>query len=293
LEGLAEAVDEVEVTPCADGLIESFTLGDRFEAKVCEAVDAFDVAGSCALDGAASTIAWLRNFCRISSAEAARVVARARRLRNLPATRSAWLEGTLSSDQVQAVVANVSDATVGMFAEDEESLVPRLAPLSVAQCAIAMRYWRLGAEARLDPPERPEPPSSLYLSRLMEGRGDLKGNLDAESAEVLAVALRQAASDDVEGEPARTPAHRRAERSSTSLGGSSPIETLPPHLAIAPTSTWWSTSRSSPGASGRPAGPGSSTVPTWMPPPSSASSAMPECTGWSPPGARSSSISGG
>ncbi|MDQ3354347.1 MAG: DUF222 domain-containing protein, partial [Actinomycetota bacterium] len=160
----------MEVTPCADGLIESFALRDRFEAKVCEAVDAFDVAGSCALDGAASTIAWLRNFCRISSAEAARVVARARRLRNLPATRSAWLEGTLSSDQVQAVVANVSDATEEMFAESEESLVPRLAPLSVAQCAIAMRYWRLGAEARLDPPEPGEPPSSLYLSKLMEGR---------------------------------------------------------------------------------------------------------------------------
>ncbi|MDQ3306134.1 MAG: DUF222 domain-containing protein, partial [Actinomycetota bacterium] len=50
-----------------------------------------------------------------------------------------------------------------------------------------------------------------YLSKLMEGRSDLKGNLDAESAEVLAVALRQAASDDVEGEPSRTPAHRRAD----------------------------------------------------------------------------------
>jgi hypothetical protein len=98
-----------------------------------------------------------------------------------------------------------------MFAEAEESLVPRLAPLTVAQCAIAMRYWHLGAEARLDPPDPAEPPSSLYLSRLMEGRSDLKGNLDAESAEVLAVALRQAASDDVEGEAARTPAHRRAD----------------------------------------------------------------------------------
>jgi hypothetical protein len=245
------------------------------------------------VDGVASTQAWLRNRCRISSTEAHRIVAQARRLRSLPATRAAWSEGTLSSGQVQAVVVNLSEATVGMFAEDEDSLVPRLAPLTVAQCAIAMRYWRLGAEARLDPPEPGEPPSSLYLSKLMEGRSDLKGNLDAESAEVLAVALRQAASDDVEGEPARTPAHRRAERSSTSLGGSSPIANPAPRPGIGPTSTWWSTSRSSPVASGRPPGPGSSTVPTWMPPPSSASSAMPECTGWSPPGARSSSISGG
>lgn len=83
----------------------------------------------------------------------------------------------MSSSQVRAVMANVSDATEAMFAEQEESVVPVLEPLSVAHTAVALRHWRL----------------------------------DAEAPELLAIALRQAASPDVEGEPARTPAQRRAD----------------------------------------------------------------------------------
>jgi hypothetical protein len=117
----------------------------------------------------------------------------------------------LSSGQVQAVVANVSDATAETFAEQEEDLVPLLVPLSVAQTAAVMRHWRIQAEALLDPPEPSEPERSLHCSRIMDGRRELRGHLDAEGGEVLEAALRQAASPDVEGEPARSAAQRRAD----------------------------------------------------------------------------------
>lgn len=109
------------------------------------------------------------------------------------------------------MVANVSEATAERFAEQEENLVPLLAPLSVDQTAGAMRHWRLQAEALLDPPEPSEPSRSLHCSRIMDGRRELRGHLDAEGGEVLETALRQAASPDMEGEPPRTGAQRRAD----------------------------------------------------------------------------------
>ncbi|MDP9453441.1 MAG: hypothetical protein M3P97_08675 [Actinomycetota bacterium] len=43
----------------------------------------------------------------------------AARLAALPATRAAWVEGTLSAGQVKAIAANLSQATVKLFAEHE------------------------------------------------------------------------------------------------------------------------------------------------------------------------------
>jgi hypothetical protein len=129
-------------------------------------------------------------------------------MRTLACTRAAWTDGTLSLGQVQAVVANVSDATAETFAEQEEDLVPLLTPLSVAQTAAVMRHWRIQAEALLDPPEPSEPARSPHCSRIMDGRRELRGHLDAEGGELLEAALRQAASPDAEGEPARSAAQR-------------------------------------------------------------------------------------
>lgn len=137
----------------------------------------------------------------------------------LPCTRAAWGNGTFSSGQVQTVVANVRDATAEHFAAQEKSLVPVLAPLSVDQPAVAMRHWRLQAEALLNPPEPSEPSRSLHCSRIMDGRR-AEGHLDAEGGELLEAALRQAASPDVEGEPARAAIARRngARRTTSSTG---------------------------------------------------------------------------
>lgn len=211
LEALAEAVEELDIPPGGDALMEAFALLDRLEAKVCEAVGAFDAGDGHLGDGAVTAQAWLRHATKRSSREASACVARARRLRSLPCTSRAWTEGALSSSQVQAVVANVSDATVGQLAEVEEDLVPLLAPLTVNETAAAMRHWRLGAEALLDPPEAPDPARSLHCSQIMDGRRELKGHLDAEGGEILEAALRQAASDDVEGEPPRAASQRRAD----------------------------------------------------------------------------------
>jgi hypothetical protein len=52
---------------------------------------------------------------------------------------------------------------------------------------------------------------TLFLSETLNGRGDLSGGLDPEARVLTETALRVAESPDVEGEPARSPAQRRAD----------------------------------------------------------------------------------
>jgi hypothetical protein len=118
----------------------------------------------------------------------------------------------LSSGQVQAIAANLKDGTVDVFADHEADLVAELAALSVADTAVAMQDWARRADAVVgDDPDKPQPERSLHLSRILDGRRELSGSFDPEGGAVIDTALRLAASPDADGEPARTPAQRRAD----------------------------------------------------------------------------------
>lgn len=171
LEVLVEAIEELDIPPGGAALAEVLALRDRLEAKVSAAVAAFDASGEWAGDGAVSTTAWLRHHGGRSSRDAAGTLRCARRLRHAPHTRAAWESGSLSSGQAQAVVANLSDATADQFAAQEEELVPLLAPLSVAEVAVAMRHWRAGAEAFLDDDEATEAGQELHSLGPWTGAG--------------------------------------------------------------------------------------------------------------------------
>jgi hypothetical protein len=211
LERLAAAVAEVEVPTDRDGLVELFGILDRLAAKVSVAVGEFDAGGEWGLDGAVSTVSWLRHRAGLTSSAAGSAVATARRLRQLPVAAAAWRDGRLSGGQVQAIVANVDDRTVAMLAEQEASLVPTLEPLSVQDTTRAMRFWRARAEALLDGEEGRLPERTVHLSRTLGARWVLDGDLDPEGGTVVATALRLAATDDAEGEPVRTPGRKRAD----------------------------------------------------------------------------------
>jgi len=63
----------------------------------------------------------------------------------------AWVEGRLSSGQVDAVVANVTDRTAELFADGEAERVDAIAGLSVEHTAVVMRHWAAAARDRLQP----------------------------------------------------------------------------------------------------------------------------------------------
>ena len=132
--------------------------------------------------------------------------------RQLPVTAAAYRDGVLSSGQVQAIVANLKDRTASLFAHHEAELVSELAALSVTDTAVAMQDWARRAEAVVgDDPDSPQPERSLHLSRILDGRRELSGSFDPEGGAVIATALRLAATRDVDGEPARSPAQRRGD----------------------------------------------------------------------------------
>jgi Domain of unknown function (DUF222) len=212
LEPLADVIEGLDLPADSAVLTEAFALADRLNAKLLAAVGEHDAAELWRDAGATSMTAWLRHHTQRSGRDAARCARTARRLRQLPVTAAAYRDGVLSSGQVQAIVANLSDRTVGLFTDHEAELVPDLAALSVADTAVAMQDWARRADAVVgDEPEPVLPERSLHLSRILDGRRELSGSFDPEGGAVIATALRLATSGDVDGEPARSPAQRRGD----------------------------------------------------------------------------------
>ena len=174
---------------------------DRLEARIAASLPDVDWEA----DGATSLHAWLRDRARMTSRDAARLVARARRTAVLPVTAAAWAAGELSTGQVDVILANVRTDTE-LFASHEASVVPTLVPLTVNETMTAMQKWRELADANLEAPEPEEPPSRVFLSATLDGRGALDGDLDAEAHAIVATALRVAETRDE-----RPAAERRAD----------------------------------------------------------------------------------
>jgi hypothetical protein len=211
---LREMIKALDIPVSGEALVTSFELIDLLTARVLEVVGVFDVGEGWRAEGATSATAWLRDKIRQSRRDASRCARTARRLRELPVTAAAYREGSLSGGQVQAIVANLNDEIAPLFAEAEEEMVPLLVPLSVSDVATAMQTWAQCAKDALqdDEPDLTDPPArTFHLSETLDGRGELSGGLDAEARELTATALRLAETPDVEGEPARSPAQRRAD----------------------------------------------------------------------------------
>ena len=210
-EHLAQAVENLSVPVDSRALAELLALRDRFEAIVSQAVGAFDDAERWDADAATSMQAWLRDRGRMSGGQAQRLVTSARRTRALPATRDWWASGELSGGQVEVILANVRKDT-DVFADHEAQIVSALAPLNMHETVEFMQEWRRRVDAHKPIPDEPvDPPSRLFLSAALDGRGALNGDLDADDHMTLSAALRVAATKDLPGEPRRTPAEQRSD----------------------------------------------------------------------------------
>ncbi len=208
-EVLEGAIEELEIPADSAALARVLRLQDRLAAKVTMAVADFDAAQLWDLDGDTSQTAWLRRTAGMTSRDATVVARTARRLRGAPVTAEAWLAGEVSGGQVAAVVANVSDATAELFAAQEAGLIPTLACLPVGDTATVMQAW--AAADTLDQADRCEPRRTLHLSTTLDGRTALDADLDPDGGQVVTTAIRLATTRDAEGEPARSPGHRRAD----------------------------------------------------------------------------------
>jgi hypothetical protein len=204
---LAAAVDALDVPVSTDALAELLAIRDRLDAKVTAAVAAVDAAGLYEHDDALTMTGWLRSHGGRSCAAAARLAQTAKRTAQLPAVSAAWLDGSLSGGQVDAIVANLG-RHAARFAEHEHEVLDVLLGLSSDDTAVAMRAWRAHADAvddAADPDHDRD--GTLHLSTGLDGTGILRGTLGSDAHEHLKTALRVADSHDRD----RTLAERRAE----------------------------------------------------------------------------------
>ena len=202
-----DSFDDVEIPEDTDGLTRVLAIQSRLAAKIAVAIGRFDVRDEWDSDGSTSMIAWLK--ARGMSGGDARTLREAgRRTRALPTLTAAWLEGRLSHGQVKAVLANVRDRHVNLFAEHEPEIVPTLEALSVAETQTAMTAWRLKAEALDDIDPYPDHfPREAHLSQGLDGRWFLTGAFDPEGGTILDTAIRLADSGDWN----RIPGERRGD----------------------------------------------------------------------------------
>ncbi|MBA3956300.1 MAG: DUF222 domain-containing protein, partial [Acidimicrobiia bacterium] len=161
LQALDEAVNGLELGLDGDELVACQRAADRLSAKLGVAYGEFDSLELWDLDAATSMTAWLRDHATMAGGEASRVLRSARRLRGLPVTAAAALDGSLSAGAVRAIVANVWDKTAELFAEHEAELIPTLVPLCAGDVAAAMRTWAALAEDALGLGEPAEPLSKV------------------------------------------------------------------------------------------------------------------------------------
>lgn len=207
---LRSAIASLAIPVDGEAIASALALRDQLDARVAEAVAAFDAQSQWDAEGATSMTAWLRDRAGRTRREAVHITSRAKALRSLPVTAAAWSDGTLGSGQVDGILARLDHLTRARFAEHENALVPALARLSVADTARAMSIWAARADAETHREDPPEPERMLHASTTLGGRLVLDGELDPTSGEVVKTALRLA-TEPAEAEDPRPPSTRRAD----------------------------------------------------------------------------------
>src|ERR671911_1572090 len=110
-EQLGTAVETLDIPLDGDALATVIALRDRLEARISDAVNAYDRAGLWELDGATSMTGWLADRGGMARARAAATAARARKIARLSLTPQAWRDGLLSGGEGEAIAAHLHSHT--------------------------------------------------------------------------------------------------------------------------------------------------------------------------------------
>ena len=201
----------LQTDPSGRGIRRHFALLDQAHAVLLADVDRFDRSMDWAIAGYPSLVAWLADSHRCTRGEAKRMVAMMEALRVLPVVAAAYVDGSLSGGQVQAIMANVREGLRATFAEIETELVPLLSELSVQDTIRVLREWAARAEASIDDDVKPDVETDhLYFSPTLDGSFKLDGVLSGNDAVTFGAALTACMPDLVEGEPVLSLSQRQA-----------------------------------------------------------------------------------
>jgi hypothetical protein len=254
LTAIEELVDQLAVAVDARELARVFRVREKLLAKAMRPLREFDALGLYQLTKASSAKTFLEKTAGLSPGDAGAAVGTARKLGKMPVTEARFVDGTLASGTVRAIVANVAPRIADRYAANEAEIVTIVTPLTPRDAAVVMQSWATRAHATVDA-ERDKPPreDEYFHSETMGGRYESKGSFGAESGAAIATALRVAQDDSRRDDDHRSPAERRAEamadiarfyldfRTRTDTDAGSDTPTTPkrrnhPHLTLVTTS---------------------------------------------------------
>ena len=212
LSAIDDLVDQLEIAVDGDELTAVFRLREKLLAKSIRPLRDFDAAKLYRLSHAGATGAFLERTVGIAPAEAGGIAKMARRLGAMPETETAFADGTLSSGQVRAVIANVAPRVADRYIANEPQLVNAIAALTVRDTTRAMQSWAILADADADDKaDKPPREDEFFHSQTFGGRFVTNGSFASVTGAVIATALRVVETDNRRDGDRRAPAERRAE----------------------------------------------------------------------------------
>jgi hypothetical protein len=213
-------VRDVPADDLGDLIIQMEQARANLDAAASRLLARFDTERCSQIDGLRTTRSWLAHRCQMSGATAARRVAVARLLSDLPVVAERFGEGRLSFDQAEAFARARNPRTAGAMTEDEVFLADLADALRVDQLASELRGWAEMVDTDGAEPDPGHLDRGFSLAQTFDS--SWSGRLDLSSAEgtLLHEAVKELADefhehDRREGaaDPglARTPAQRRAD----------------------------------------------------------------------------------
>src|SRR4051794_19546873 len=157
---------------------------NRIDAELARTARRAELAQAPEYDGKKGMASWLRGHCRLSAAEASRVVRTGRTLERLPAVAAGCAAGQVSAEQVAAIapVARPENLAAAQAADVDVAEVDRL----LAETAATRPYKELQQVvqhylARLDPDgDEPDPTEGRRLVLRKHADGSVTGGFDLD-----------------------------------------------------------------------------------------------------------------
>ena len=212
LRGAVDAVVAVDPDELSDAALASWLLAtraemDRQDAAFARAARAAHTRGVGALDGAASTAAWLRTQARMREGDARAAIEAGGVSELLAETGEAWRAGEVSSAAFRTIAAARVDGFDDVFVGCEGKFLDLARRHDLRSLRLATAHFKRLALA--DGTE-PSAHDGLHVSRLYDGVTVIKGELSDVAAETVVTALH-AYTDPPDDQFPKTTSRRYAE----------------------------------------------------------------------------------
>jgi len=164
----------------------------RFGIAAAELISEWDRRAVWSDDGSRTAAHRLARTTHCALRSARRELDRARRLREMPVTRGAVLEGRLSMDHVDLLGEANAKARAGRFADDEATLVDAVWTRPFWDAVKVVKYWTRKADAvgAEDEARQQDVATHLHVSTTMDGNVVVSGEFDPVNGAIVAETLQ-------------------------------------------------------------------------------------------------------